>query len=128
MRDIDKHIIHCSATPNDRQVTVEEIRDWHVNGNGWSDIGYHFVIYRNGDIVAGRPVYKAGAHCLGQNAHSIGTCLIGNDLFTDEQHHALKSLHNTLNNIYSGLAAFGHRDFTNAKTCPNFEVRDILGD
>ncbi len=45
MRYINKIIIHCSATPEGRNFTVDEIRDWHVNGNGWSDIGYHYVIY-----------------------------------------------------------------------------------
>jgi N-acetylmuramoyl-L-alanine amidase len=126
MRDIDKLIVHCSATPNDRDVTVEEIRDWHVNGNGWDDIGYHYVIYRNGAIMSGRPVYKSGAHCKGQNANSIGVCLIGDDVFTDEQFDSLKKIHSMLGNIFIGIEAFGHRDFTDKKTCPNFEVKDYI--
>ncbi len=50
MRTINKLIVHCSDTPNDRFVSVDDIRKWHVEENGWSDIGYHYVIYRNGDV------------------------------------------------------------------------------
>ncbi len=126
MREIDKIIIHCSATPNDKDITVNEIRDWHVNGNGWFDIGYHYVIYRNGIIVAGRPVALIGAHCRGENTNSIGICLIGNDVFTEKQFNALKQIYVFLKNIYPELKPYGHRDFNEKKTCPNFEVEDYL--
>ena len=125
MRRIDKLIVHCSATPNDRDVTVDEIRDWHL-ARGWSDIGYHYVIYRNGTIAAGRPVEKVGAHCHGQNAESIGVCLVGLDSFKPEQFDALKHVYALLKNIFPEIEPFGHRDFTDKKTCPNFEVRDWL--
>ena len=126
MRDIDKLIVHCSATPNDCDVTVDEIREWH-KARGWSDIGYHYVIYRGGIIAAGRPVRKTGAHCRGHNGNSIGVCLIGDDSFTDEQFKALQNLYELLKNIYDGIEVFGHRDFTDQKTCPNFEVKDYIG-
>ena len=99
MRKINKLIVHCSATPNSRDMTVDEIRCWHVNNNGWSDIGYHYVIYRNGEIISGRPVATAGAHCKGQNYDSVGVCLIGNDEFTQEQFKALNNLYRMLGNI-----------------------------
>ena len=41
MRKINKIIIHCSATPELKDFDVKDIRGWHVEGNGWSDIGYH---------------------------------------------------------------------------------------
>lgn len=126
MRDINKLITHCSDTPNDINITVEEITDWHVNGNGWSDCGYHFIIYRNGDIMVGRPVPIAGAHCYGHNASSVGVCLIGRDRFTKEQLNALRSLYRVLRGIFGDIGVYGHKDFTTKKTCPNFEVRDIL--
>ena len=81
MRQIDKIIVHCSATPNDREVTVEDIDRWHKE-RGWYGCGYHIVIYRNGSIHMGRPLSKIGAHCKGRNTGSIGVCLIGNDEFT----------------------------------------------
>ena len=43
-REIQKIIVHCTATPEGRNVSVDEIRRWHVKDNGWSDIGYHWII------------------------------------------------------------------------------------
>lgn len=126
MRYIDKIIVHCSDTPNNRDVTVEEIRGWHVNDNGWSDIGYHFIIYRNGDTMLGRPVARQGAHCLRHNASSIGICLIGRDKFTKGQFKALRSLDRVLQGVFGDLGRYGHRDFNKHKTCPNFDVKEIL--
>ena len=126
MRDIDTIIVHCSDTPNNRNVTVKEIRDWHVKGNGWDDIGYHFIIYRNGDIMTGRPVHIAGAHCYGRNSNSIGICLIGRDEFTIEQFKALRSLDRVLQGVFGDLNKHGHRDFNKHKTCPNFDTKEVL--
>ena len=50
MRKINKFIVHCSATREGQDVTVETIRKWHVEGRGWSDIGYHFYIDINGNF------------------------------------------------------------------------------
>ena len=50
MRPINKILIHCSATPQGRDVSIETIKDWHVGHNGWSDIGYHYVIELDGEI------------------------------------------------------------------------------
>ena len=72
MRKINKLIVHCSATPEGRDVKTETIKDWHVNGNHWKDIGYHYVIELDGSIHKGRDENVIGAHCSGQNANSIG--------------------------------------------------------
>ena len=76
MRHINKVIIHCSATPEGRDISLDTIRQWHIK-RGWSDIGYHYVILINGTIQEGRPVERAGAHCKGHNANSIGVCYVG---------------------------------------------------
>jgi N-acetylmuramoyl-L-alanine amidase len=76
MRPINKIIIHCSATPEGRDVKIDTIRQWHID-KGWADIGYHYVIELDGQIQAGRPVELLGAHCLGQNKFSIGVCYVG---------------------------------------------------
>ena len=76
MRKITKIIVHCSATPEGKDYSVDTIRDWHL-ARGWRDIGYHFVIYRNGEIAEGRPIEQSGAHCKGENYCSIGICYIG---------------------------------------------------
>lgn len=76
MRNINSVIIHCSATENGKSVTVDTIRGWH-EARGFTDIGYHFVIYTDGSVVPGRPVEQVGAHALHYNANSIGICLVG---------------------------------------------------
>lgn len=134
MRKIDKIIIHCSATPEGKDYTVAQIREWHTlpkpKGNGWLDIGYHFVIYRDGSIHAGRPVEQPGAHCKGHNADSIGICYIGGcaadgktpkDTRTPEQRVAMERLVRGLLKEYSGVTVHGHNEFA-AKECPCFDV------
>ena len=61
MRKINKIIIHCSATPEGRNIKMETIKSWHVKGRGWSDIGYHFVIELDGTLKVGRHMEKMGA-------------------------------------------------------------------
>ncbi|MDU3761109.1 MAG: N-acetylmuramoyl-L-alanine amidase [Bacteroides sp.] len=68
MRKINKVIIHCSATPEGRDYTVADIDRWHRE-RGFDGIGYHYVVYRDGSIHAGRDVAKIGAHCKGQKRH-----------------------------------------------------------
>ena len=53
MRAINEAILHYSATPEGKPFDVKDIRVWHVNGNGWSDVGYHFVIKLDGTIQKG---------------------------------------------------------------------------
>ena len=77
MRKIDEIIIHCTATEEGKDFTVEDVRRWHVQGNGWKDIGYHYLIYRDGSIHPGRPIDQVGAHTSGHNATSIGVCYVG---------------------------------------------------
>ena len=76
MRKIDTIVLHCSATPEGRAVSVPTIRKWHTDpkpkGRGWSDIGYHFVIGLKGEIWPGRPIGRKGTHVGGHNATSIG--------------------------------------------------------
>ena len=77
MKKINTIVVHCSATPRHKDFSAEDIRDWHVKGNGWDDIGYHFVIRLDGSIEYGRMVDKYGAHVKGHNYDSLGICYIG---------------------------------------------------
>ena len=76
MRQINKIIIHCSATPEGRKTSAEEIKSWHLE-RGFSDIGYHYIVHLDGSISYGRNIEKIGAHSRGQNKMSIGVCYIG---------------------------------------------------
>lgn len=129
-RSISEIIVHCAATPEGKNFTVEQIRDWHVNGRGWKDIGYHFVIYLDGSIHAGRPVEQVGAHCLNHNQHSIGVCYIGGctaegkkakDTRTPAQKKVLLELLTELRSIYPKARIHSHSDFAN-KACPAFNA------
>lgn len=130
MRELKKIIVHCSASPNERDIGAKEIREWHVKERGWSDIGYHYVIRRNGTVEKGRDVKRAGAHCEGENKASIGICLVGLDKFNPEQFEALQQLIKDLRAKYGNLPAFEHNVFPSAKkqgkTCPNFKLNDVL--
>ena len=75
-RAINEIIIHCSATAEGKDYTTSQIKQWHL-ARGFSDIGYHWVIYRDGSIHQGRDESKVGAHCTGHNSYSIGVCYIG---------------------------------------------------
>lgn len=71
----NKVILHHSGGENG---TVEGYHNMHIKDNGWIGIGYHFVVYKNGEIHRGRPETAIGSHCLGQNSSSIGICAVGN--------------------------------------------------
>lgn len=139
MRLINEIIIHCAATRPEwmegQSVDAkrDEIRRWHVNGNGWQDIGYHYLIDRDGQVARGRALETQGAHTSGHNANSIGICLVGghgssmNDPFsknyTDAQDQALRVLINELQVRIPGIRKItGHNDYTKAKACPGFNV------
>lgn len=118
-------IVHCADTPPDMDVTVEMIRGWH-KAKGWDDIGYHWLVRRDGSVHAGRDEDLVGAHVQGQNSHSIGICLAGGGGgkfdFTRGQLEALTYLINALLLKYRRARVTGHNEFDAGKTCPNFDV------
>ena len=129
MRPLDKIILHCSATREGQDISVETMRQWHLK-RGWSDIGYHFVIYLDGSIHKGRPIEKVGAHTSGQNTGSIGICYVGGvekdgktpkDTMTDLQETAMVNLIKALREEYGNMTLHGHNEFA-AKACPSFKV------
>lgn len=130
MRKITEIIIHCAATPEGKDFTVQQIDAWHRQ-RGFKCIGYHFVIYRDGSIHNGRPLSQIGAHCSGHNANSIGICYIGGcakdgktpkDTRTEEQKAALKELVGKLRQQFPHATIHGHNEYA-AKACPSFDVK-----
>jgi hypothetical protein len=76
MREITHIVMHCTATPSSADIGAADVHRWHLQ-RGWSGIGYHFVIRRNGKVEPGRLIEKQGAHVRGFNAKSIGISLAG---------------------------------------------------
>lgn len=123
MRHINLHIIHCSDSGFG---DVKEVRKWHKE-RGWRDVGYHFIIRRDGEIECGRMLTAVGAHARGYNKESIGTCLIGkNGDFTEAQFAALRRLDASLHKQFSGLNTMEHHKLNAGKTCPTFDVKQVL--
>ena len=117
---MQKVIVHCSDTPNEREVTAADIHRWHTK-QGWDGIGYHYVIRRDGTLEHGRPHYWTGAHCKGHN-EAIGICLIGRGGFTGQQCDVLTGLLFDLKQQLGSYEIFGHYELDERKTCPNFNV------
>ena len=66
MREINKIIIHCSATKEGQDISAATIDEWH-KARGWRSIGYHYVIGLDGMIEYGRPITETGAHVKNHN-------------------------------------------------------------
>lgn len=138
MRAIDEIIIHCTATPNGRWNTVEDIDLWHRDrgfkrdakliGNNspmLTSIGYHYVIYTTGVVRTGRGEREMGAHCKGHNVNSLGVALVGTDQFSLSQWASLKANIESLLARYPNATVHGHREFAQ-KECPGFDVQRWL--
>lgn len=142
-RKITELIVHCSATVEGKDYTVDDIRKWH-KARGMSDIGYHYVIYRDGTIALGRDVDLIGAHVSGRNSHSIGICYVGGldkdknpkDTRTPQQKESLLQLLSDLKKLYPNAKILGHRDCSKdlnkdgkitpnewIKACPSFDAK-----
>lgn len=142
MKTINLLVVHCSATPAARDIGVAEIRAMH-RAKGWRDVGYHYVIRRDGTVEKGRADTVMGAHVAGHNANSLGICLVGGvkpDMtaetnFTPDQYAALEQLLGTLTARHPAARVCGHRDLSPdrngngkvepgewVKACPTFDV------
>lgn len=140
-------VIHCSATKAQQDIGRNTIADWH-KAKGWNDIGYHFVIRRNGTLEMGRPLSDVGAHAYGYNRMSWGVCMVGGldylskpyDNFTDAQFATLKTVIQVLKAIAPDAEVLGHRDLSPdinndgvidkwewLKACPCFDVKTWWG-
>jgi|TARA_R110001583_G_scaffold186931_1_gene347909 N-acetylmuramoyl-L-alanine amidase len=123
-------VVHCSATKPSMDVGLKEIRDWHVNERGWRDVGYHYIIRRNGEVELGRNANDTGAHAAGYNFKSIGLCMVGGmaednsteNNFTDKQWTALLDLVKQKLVDYPNANVIGHNEISK-KDCPSFDVQ-----
>lgn len=128
----DAIFVHCSATQPSQDIGVGTIRMWHKQ-QGWLDVGYHFVIKRNGFIEEGRPVDVVGSHVKDWNSRSVGVCLVGGidakgkfeANFTPAQMQALRELLKVLKSHYPNADIKAHHDVA-PKACPSFDLQRWL--
>lgn len=139
-RIINKLIVHCAATQEGKEITSQQISNWHEarKFSYYIDpktgkkmfVGYHYIIHLDGTIEVCRPESVRGCHVSGYNANSIGICYIGGvdatgkakDTRTPAQKTAIITLLKQLKKKYPGATIHGHREFA-AKACPSFDAK-----
>ena len=131
LKEVKYLVVHCTATRLSQRVSVEDIDCWH-KAKGWSGIGYHWYVDRDGHIFPGRSEREAGAHVIGYNHCSIGICYEGGldeqgnsaDTRTPAQKAALLFIIKDLKQSYPHAVVLGHRDFPGVhKDCPCFDAK-----
>ena len=139
---VDKIIVHCSASPPSVNYDIDALRRTHVDHNGWSDIGYHEYITRDGALHLGRDLdgnpstVEKGAHCYGMNNGSYAICMEGGvdedgnpqENFTHEQWKMFRFRICELLSLFLLTAndVYGHNDLDPGKACPSFSVSHKL--
>ena len=118
-------ILHHAEASN---CTVEDINRWHLN-NGWTGIGYHYFVRKDGTIYRGRPENAIGAHAVGANTNSIGICAEGRynvETMPEAQKNAIKELIADIKLRYGNLAVKGHKEVSNT-SCPgkNYPLEEL---
>jgi hypothetical protein len=120
------------------KIQMRAIQDFHQIVRGWSDIGYHFVVDRAGNIYQGRPETVIGAHVLSHNTGNIGVCVLGcyhppelycNDQLTQASRDSLVKLYAWISETYdyNPYVLLGHRDYPdNYTSCPGNNVWSLL--
>lgn len=129
----DYIVVHAADTYERMDIGVREIRQWH-KANGWLDVGYHFIIRRDGTVEEGRAHDQIGSHVRGKNSTSVGICLVGGkgddnkpvNNFTDAQFAALEIVLTRMQNEYTQAKIVGHKDLDSGKACPCFDVASWL--
>ena len=121
-RKTDQIVIHHIGS-TDQDVSAATVHSWHLQ-NGWSGIGYHYLIRKSGAVEVGRPLDMVGAHCYGENKHTVGVNIVGNfeiGMPTDGQIEAAAALLADLCRRYrikpNEKTIVGHRDLS-ATACP----------
>ena len=112
----DEIILHHAEASH---ATVWDINQWHL-GNGWTGIGYHYYIRKDGSVYRGRPEWAMGAHAVGHNDRSIGICCEGaymTETMPQAQLDALRALLRDVTDRYGNLPLRRHRD-VNSTNCP----------
>jgi N-acetylmuramoyl-L-alanine amidase len=127
-RKINRVFLHCSASDVEKHDDVSVMRDWHVNGRKWSDVGYHLFIKKDGTVQDGRSLERTPCSAKGHNTSTIAICCHGlkREKFTQQQFNSIHDLCNQINIEYDGKVSFhGHVEVAN-KSCPVYDYKGVL--
>lgn len=138
---IDTIMIHCTATPPQREVSRAELDSWHraenfepyVDAKGNKTYaGYHLLVHLDGSYERLRPDDQRGQHCSQSNMNNraVSICYVGGvdnnnkpcDTRTEAQKKTLLTLVRTMRARYPKAQIVGHRDYA-AKACPSFDAK-----
>ena len=111
----DRIILHHAAGNG----SVESVHNYHKS-LGWSGIGYHYYVRKDGSIYRGRPEEMVGGHTSGYNYCSIGVCAEGNfetESMSDAQREAIRALVLDIRTRYPDTQTIRHKDVA-ATACP----------
>ena len=111
-------------------VSAETIHQWHLN-QGWSGIGYHFYVRKDGSIYRGRPLDMIGAHVKTSNSNAVGICAEGDYETKDKtmpeaQKKSIAELIDYLKKMYPSAQIVGHGELM-ATACPGkyYPLKDM---
>jgi N-acetylmuramoyl-L-alanine amidase len=140
-RGVSSVVIHATETFTNKNIGAEEI-DAIQKKLGEDEIGYHYVIRRDGRLQRGRPVEKEGSHCPTGNYDktSIGIVMVGginrasteqsfetsSASFTRAQYNTLEQFLQVFYNNFSGGEVFGHSDIETDELDPYFDVSEYI--
>ena len=125
-RKVHRVFIHCSASDHAHHDNIDTIKSWHL-ARGFSDVGYHFFIQKDGTLEYGRDIEKTPAAQKGHNLYTLAICMHGlkEENFTESQFDTLKKLARQIEHNYENISFHGHCEVSK-KACPVFNYRKVL--
>ena len=125
-RKVHRVFIHCSASDHAHHDNIATMKSWHL-GRGFTDVGYHFFIRKDGTLEYGRDIEKTPAAQKGHNRHTLAICLHGlkEENFSKTQFETLRKLAEQIAHNYENISFHGHCEVS-AKACPVFNYKKVL--
>ena len=125
-RKVHRVFIHCSASDHAHHDNVATMKSWHL-ARGFSDVGYHFFIRKDGTLEYGRDIEKTPAAQKGHNRYTLTICMHGLKIenFTKAQFDTLRKLAIQIEHNYDNISFHGHCEVSK-KACPVFDYRKVL--
>lgn len=128
-RRVGRVFLHCSASDAESLTgsrLLAEVRGWH-RARGFSEVGYHFLVDKQGLVMPGRDLENAPAAQKGHNAGTIAIMVHGLTEFRGPALNACRGLCRSINEACEGRITYHGHCEVSAKTCPVFDYTALLG-